>query len=489
MTTRRDFLRSSLFGAGAMACLRGLDARSGLLLPRWGQPQPTSPPAAPMRFIFMHRGNGLWPKVMVPPSFSAELQAKEKRKQAFEVDLDGHELPEWLSPLAAHVNDLTLLQGLSGKMCTTGHHSWCSALGAFKANERVGSIRWATVDFELAKLFPSPAEHIEVACFPTGGGNARGSLDGIATGFSARAAQQPNYAFGSPRVALDELFKSVAADADQRTRYELERQLLAFAAKNEGRLLGEHAVPGRTSGELSQRERRKVQGYADSIQAIRERNRKIDGMAERIRKHVPVLDQNVLGGEMTTLDRQVGHTEILLGALISGLTNVVAFTVDELGHPYTGIPGIEGEKVNMHDVGHGKSFGGVEAGEIRSRARTHHMTLIDRIVTRLKSVPEAGGTMFDNTLLCYFPDSGETHHSHGTEFPFVVLAGDNAKLSLGRRYIRLPKYGADGHKTLGNLWTTLLNAHGNPIAHYGALDTGLDKFGIDQTGAIASLLA
>ena len=117
------------------------------------------------------------------------------------------------------------------------------------------------------------------------------------------------------------------------------------------------------------------------------------------------------------------------------------------------------------------------------------MTLMDRIVTRLKSVPEAGGTMFDNTMVCYFPYNGETNHSHGTEYPFVVLAGDKAKLALGRRYIRLPAYGKPGHKTLGNWYTTLLNAYGNPIEHYGALDTGLEQFGIYQRGPIRQLLS
>ena len=179
---------------------------------------------------------------------------------------------------------------------------------------------------------------------------------------------------------------------------------------------------------------------------------------------------------------------MLLGALISGLTNVVAFTVDELGHRYTGIPSIEGEKVNMHDVGHNKSIGGLDAATIRELARTHHMTLVDRIVKRLKSVPEGNGTMFDNTLLFYFPDGGETHHSHGWEYPFIILSGDNARVDLRRRYIRLPNYGQPGHSTLGNFYTTLLNAYGNPIEHYGALDTGLTKFGHGQTGPIKHFL-
>ncbi len=142
----------------------------------------------------------------------------------------------WMGPLEAHKKNLTIIQGLSGKMCTVGHHSWCSSLGVFKANERPSSIKWATVDFELARLFPSPMEHIELACFPTGGGNARGSLDGIAKGFSARGPQQPNYAFGSPKIAVEEIFKSVSADKTGQVQYQLQRKVLEFVAGHETEL-------------------------------------------------------------------------------------------------------------------------------------------------------------------------------------------------------------------------------------------------------------
>ena len=112
------------------------------------------------------------------------------------------------------------------------------------------------------------------------------------------------------------------------------------------------------------------------------------------------------------------------------------------------------------------------------------MSLIDTIVKRLKGVPEGSGTMFDNTMLLYFPDNGETHHSNGVEWPFIVMAGSNVRLDIAGRYIRLPKYGEEGHKTLGNWYTTILNAYGNPIEHYGSLDVGLSKFNIDQAGPI-----
>lgn len=101
--------------------------------------------------------------------------------------------PAWLSANSQNTETDPVRHGrwireklLAGRVA--GHHTWCSSLGAYKANERLSSIKWATVDFELADLFPSPFHHI----------------DGIEKGFSARGPQQPNYAFGSPKIAMQE---------------------------------------------------------------------------------------------------------------------------------------------------------------------------------------------------------------------------------------------------------------------------------------------
>ena len=298
-------------------------------------------------------------------------------------------------------------------MCTNGHHSWQSCLGVYAANERLSSIKWATVDFELAKLFPSPLEHIELACFPDGGGNARGNINGIEKGFSARGPQQPNYAFGSPKVAIDELFKSVSSNESDRIRYELERKVLEFAAGNQSGL----------SRDLAGLELAKVTELRRGDGGHSPRNKKLESMGDVIGRNVPKLDKKYFADDLSTIDRQLGHTEILLSALISGMTNVVTFTVDELGTIYTGVPGLETEKINLHDVGHGKVVGKLRRTRSSRNIRHCHMALIDTIVRRLKSVPEGNGTMFDNTMLFYFPDNGETHHSTGIEWPYLVLSG------------------------------------------------------------------
>ena len=115
--------------------------------------------------------------------------------------------------------------------------------------------------------------------------------------------------------------------------------------------------------------------------------------------------------------------------------------------------------------------------------------IIKRIVTQLKATPEGDGTMFDNTMIMYFPENGETHHGVGTEAPFLIMSGANCNLDIAGRYIRYPEYGKPGHRTIGNWWTTWLNAFGNPVEHYGNLDLNLQKNGIQQSGALGELMA
>ena len=148
---------------------------------------------------------------------------------------------------------------------------------------------------------------------------------------------------------------------------------------------------------------------------------------------------------------------------------------------YNGRENRNEEKTSIHAVGHGM---GGRSDEMRDVIKTHHMKQLETLVTNLKAVPEGNGTMFDNSTIIYMPETGAGHHSPDTEAPMVILSGKNAKLDLAGRYIRLPFHGTEGHMTLGNWYTTLLNAYGNPIDHYGDLDLTMQRNRLKQTGAI-----
>ena len=92
-------------------------------------------------------------------------------------------------------------------------------------------------------------------------------------------------------------------------------------------------------------------------------------------------------------------------------------------------------------------------------------------------------------MIIYFSDSGNEHHGNLNEWPYVVIGGCGGRLKLPGRYVQYPSYGNQGHGTIGNWWTTLLNAYGNPIEHYGNLDLDLKKNGVKQQGALAELIA
>ena len=426
--------------------------------------------SAPHRFVFVRKSNGNLTNQFGLPSFSDEELKKHKEKEAFEVDLDKHELPEWLNALDGHKENMTILHGISMSVSGGGHYSYSGCMGAYKAGRNIlSNIKRATIDFELAKLFPSPFGHIEMSLAVPHGRDHR---TGIVSGYSAPAPKQRNYCYADPMTAYNELFKSVT---------------------NTDEVASDNALLSYLHGQESQRlngldgdERLKISDQVDSLQSIRDRNTKVAALGDVIKKHLPEIDPiHANGGADATLpQKQAAYTDIIVSALASGLTNVVTYTIDDLGTDITSLPEND-EKTNIHAVGHGQ---GGRSAFMRDVIKTHHMKQVNTLVTKLKAIPEGGGTMFDNTTIIYMPETGSGHHGPDTEAPMVIMSGKNSKLDIAGRYIRLPFHGTEGHKTLGNWYTTLLNVYGNPIKHYGDLDLTMQRNRLSQEGAIDQLM-
>ncbi len=461
-TNRREFFKKTTLGATGLA----LTPSFSNLLAASAQAAPVNSAGFPHRFVFIRKSNGNLTNQFELKSFSSEQKKKNDEKQAFEMDLDKHELPDWLNALDGHKENMTILHGISMSISGGGHYSYSGCMGAYKAGRDIlSNIKWATVDFELAKLFPSPFGHVEMSLAVPHGRDHR---TGIVSGYSAPAPKQRNYCYADPMTAYNELFKSVTNTDEVAS----DNSLLNYLYDQESR---------RLSG-LNGEERLKISDQVDSLQSIRDRNTKVAALGDVITKHLPEIDPiHANGGSDATLpQKQSVYTDIIIAALASGLTNVVTYTIDDLGTDITSLPENE-EKTNIHAVGHGQ---GGRSAFMRDVIKTHHMKQVNTLVTKLKAIPEGKGTMFDNTTLIYMPETGAGHHSPDTEAPMVVLTGKNSKLDIAGRYIRLPFHGTEGHMTLSNWYTTLLNAYGNPIQHYGDLDLTMQRNRLKQTGAI-----
>lgn len=458
MINRRHFLKTTSLGTAGLAlspCFNHL----------FGQ---TVQDQTPHRFIFIRKSNGNVPGTFTLPTFSEEELRKDQKKEAFEADLDKHELPNWLKCLDSHKENMTLLQGISMKMSGGGHYSFSGCMGAYSAGRNVISgIKRRTIDFELAEMFPSPFGHVELSL--ASGSGTVAFRTGIVSGFSAPARHQRNYCYADPQTAYDELFKSVTNPRAVGSQ----NDLLDYLRDKEGKKLTD----------LNGIERSKISDHVDSLQSIKARNQKVLSLSEVIAKNLPTIDKiHADGGKDATLiEKQSAFTDVLLSALISGLTNVVTYTIDDLATPIDTLPGNTG-RVDLHRLGHSLDL------KLRNIVKQSHMAQVERIVTKLKSVPEGKGSMFDNTTIIYMPETGAGHHGPDTEAPMVVMNGKNSKLNIAGRYLRLPFHATEGHQTLGNWYTTLLNAYGNPIEHYGDLDVEMTRKKLPQTGAIKNFV-
>lgn len=464
LLNRRELLKVTACGTTSLALTPSFNQLFGS----------TVPPIAerPHRFIFVRKSNGNLTKQFGLPSFTQEQLKKHQNKEAFDLDLDRHELPVWLRSLNDYKDNMTMLHGISMSVSGGGHYSYSGCMGAYKAGRNIlNNIKWATVDFELAKLFPSPFGHVEMSLAVPHGRDHR---TGIVPGYSAPAAKQRNYCYADPMTAYRELFKSVTDTAEA----ESDNSLLDYVHEQESRQL---------SG-LSGDERLKISDQIDSLQSIRDRNQKVASLGKRIRQFLPNINAiHEDGGSDATLpEKQAAFTDIIVGAIASGLTNVVTYTIDDLGTDITSLPENR-TKTSIHQIGHGGQIAGAE--EMRDAIKTHHVKQIKTLASKLDSIPEGDGSLFDNTTIIYMPETGAGHHGPDTEAPMVILSGKNSKLDIAGRYIRLPFHGTPGHKTLSNWYTTLLNAYGNPIAHYGDLDLTMQRNRLEQSGAIQRFLA
>jgi hypothetical protein len=126
----------------------------------------------PKRVVFVVKASGLTPNALVPKEIAEErierrpgskpsdnYQLPDKLKPAEKLinqSLANKTLPASLQSLEPFKDQMTILQGLSGKMCKGGHSSWYGCKRRSKSVAPVGTKVWRGVDC-IAGLDVGPA--------------------------------------------------------------------------------------------------------------------------------------------------------------------------------------------------------------------------------------------------------------------------------------------------------------------------------------------
>lgn len=437
---------------------------------------------SPQRFLFVVKCSGLTPAELVPTELADDLTQPgteegspaelKPAESLFDVSLANHELPDSLTSLTEHQDHLTILQGLSGKMCRGGHSAWYGAMGCYHTGSEgnPGRAASATVDGMLAKALPSIFPHVGLTL---GGKVLSGVKDSVVyPGISAIDVDRPLPYQASPLMAYKNLFGIAATGADGKADKQLSEMLLDHMVGDIQNL----------QRQIGGRDQQKLDHYLQAFESLRDRRRQLLGLEATIRRHAPQVDDKYESSVET--DRIEAHFDIASAALIAGLSNVVTIRADTLDITYRGL-GIE---KHVHGIGHAETVPGMTAVEARNRIRRFQVDQIARIATKLKAVPEGNGTMLDNTLIVYLSDAAEKHHGSCREWPFLLLGGIAGKLkrTAGGRYLQYPGYGKPGHRTIACLYNSLLETAGRPRDVFGRFDLNLDED--QQRGPLSELL-
>lgn len=446
---RRSLLKGMSLGAGAFALsplLRRLDAHA-------------SGRAPGRRVVFVVESNGLFPEHVQPKDVERPKHGAERL-----IDVPLRELPDPIAALAPFKDRVCVLQGLSGRIAeggTGGHSTNYGGLGCYPGSK--GPMA-QTVDAALAEAFPGIIPQVGL------GLHSRPEVT-VHYSVSATGPGKPLPIHCKPDLACRALFGSVA-EGGGRQAFDLRSQLLDHMAEDVRRVRGSLAGP----------ERERLDPYLDAFESLRNRQGKIVGIEDRLRKHAPKPEAF---SSPVEIDRLSGQFDVAAAALISGLTNAVTIASGGGGQHYITYTGL-GIPIDGHAIGHGKGVEGKTPDQCRVIIRQFHAKLIAGLAEKLRAVPEGDGTMLDHTLIVYLSDSGESHHPNLKEWPVLLLGDLGGKLKTRGRLLQYPKYGAKGHRTMSNLYLALLHAAGAPRDAFGFSDPGLRD--IDQSGPLSELL-
>jgi hypothetical protein len=456
--SRRDLLQGLTLGAG-----------SGLLLPVLHQLKLRAEGVSkfPLRFVFVLQANGFHPWAAQPEGIEFADAGPEK---VVDVALDGHKLPEGLSPLEPHKDRVTILQHLSARHTWPFHTAYYSALSGARRGRGRPDARSATaptIDAVMARRFPGVLPILNVGVHADGHRVVTLDEHGKAYVCSAWGPDKPIATQTRPDAVYQALFGHVA------------KKSLAENGKALDQVTDEIK---QAEASLPAEDREHFERYLDAFESLDAQQLGLQALAKQDRGTLARKPGDEDVGPVES-NRLKAMFELATAALVSGLTNVVTLC-SGMCDPNGSYEGL-GFEIPVHQLGHFQNVGGRPWQETYTLMRKEHLSHVARLIERLKSIPEGDGTMLDNTLIVYTSDAAETHHSNGDQWPFVLIGNLGGKLRSGR-YIDYPAVDKPGNRIINALFCTLAQAAGSMEESFN-LDDELRK--IEPGGPLTELLA
>jgi Protein of unknown function (DUF1552) len=386
----------------------------------------------PQRVIFFVDGNGWGHQGHLRDSETLAVTPRS------ETDWD---LPAVLSPLLPFQKELNVMRRFSNGTGRNLHgNGWgtLSSTASLDGNQRPGGV---SIDRHLGRaLFAGDAFPSLVFALSERSGSAP-----ICCACDGPGQVAP--AFTSPLRAWQTLFGSVGdGNADVVKATAGERSLLDSVCND--------IVNARKT--LAGPEAQKLDQLLTSCRDFEQQLAKKLAILEK--QGVPVPPSGKIEG-MSGLKKELirAQTELSIQALSFGLTHVVhlsmmGFDAHNAGWGDIGVPGDAHE-----NIAHMKVANWVRADYDNAILKVFQFKSAELayLWQRLKSIPEGGGTMADNSLVVWINSGGGKHHNGNDYIPVVTLGTLGGRVRAGR-YLNYPFK----ERKMGDFFTGLAHAMG-----------------------------
>lgn len=295
---------------------------------------------------------------------------------------------------------------------------------------------------------------------------------------------------GNPQSAFDRLFPTGGVEGEAPDPIALARP----SVLDKVRLRTAALLP-----RLSATDRRKLQSHHDLIRDLENRLQNLRGCSappRMTRDGIANVDDTPEGRIFRYNRISDSFTDLIVSAFACDASRVATL------HVTLPTPEQVGEVGDIHhDFSHVSEPGnrtpeGDNARDVMGRLTAVHATQLARLIDQLKSVPEAGGTMFDSTTILWINEISHGGHGHENQSA-VLLGGAQGTFRTGRTVVygnthRRPagEFGAGGATTgrpFNQLLTSVTRAMGVDVNSTGTTSVLSNAVGggavsIDLTG-------
>jgi hypothetical protein len=405
----------------------------------------------PVRFGTWFFGNGIIPDRWVPSSTGQG---------------DAWQLSEQLAPLAEVKSSLSVLTGLSIKVPNNSPHAShpCAALTG--AGTGPGQVQLPSIDQLIAPVIGGGT------AFPTGIHAGLSNQTGATALGLAVSYRGPNAA-NPPTYSPTALYQQLLGFTSDGTPAAVDPELLYRQSVLDAVAEDANALKGRLGAEDQVR----LDQHLDGVNELQGR---ITRLAAPISTGpVPNPDELYAArGEDGSISRERNQAlaDLLVFALATDLTRVFSYMfTSPASHGNYADCGLVNSSFH-EDYGHRLSRSGLSAATRGFNTGVKYaMSNLADLLTKMKDVPEAGGTLLDNSCVYVTSCVSESQTHSGNDFPLLV-AGKAGGSLRGDQHVRLL------NENVSKVPFTLLTALGGTAQEFGQAEGRV-------TSGIAELLA